>query len=97
MPVEEWSDNVVVARLADHAQLSDDLDALDRMTQQRRRHAVVDFANIGMVNSSHLAKLLKVRRQMNTAGLKLVLCGMNDHVWGAFLVTNLDKLFEFSD
>ena len=26
-----------------------------------------------------------------------MLCGVTNHVWGAFLITGLDKVFEFSD
>jgi anti-anti-sigma factor len=97
MAVERWSDSVVVVRLGDNAQMAEDLEALDQATHQRRLDAVVDFSGVKMLNSSNLAKLIKIRRQMNGSHSRLVLCGMNDNVWGAFLVTNLDKLFEFSD
>jgi anti-anti-sigma factor len=97
MPVEKWSDKVVVVRLADNPQMADDLDALDAAIQQRRLHAVIDFSGVRMITSSNLAKLLKLRRQMNAADSRLILCGANEQqVWGAFLVTNLDKLFEFT-
>jgi hypothetical protein len=33
---------------------------------------------------------------MHPAGGRVILCGLGDQVWGAFLVTNLDKLFDFS-
>ena len=96
MPVERWSDNVVVVRLADNPHMGDDLDALEQAIQQRRLDAVIDFSGVKMLNSSNLAKLIKIRRQMTAKETRLVLCGTNDNVWGAFLVTNLDKLFEFS-
>ena len=31
------------------------------------------------------------------ADSRLVLCGAGTQVWGVFLVTGLDKIFEFSD
>ena len=96
MPVEQWSDNVVLVRLADNPHTGDDLEALDQATQQRRVNAVVDFSGVRMLNSSNLAKLIKIRRQMHAAETRLLLCGTGDQVWGAFLVTNLDKLFEFT-
>ena len=97
MPVEKWSESVVVVRLTDNPQMADDLDALEAMLQQRRLHAVIDFSGVRMITSSNLAKLLKLRRQMSAADSRLVLCGANEQqVWGAFLVTNLDKLFEFT-
>lgn len=97
MPVEQWSENVVVVRLAENPHTGDDLEALDADTRQRRVDAVVDFSGVRMLNSSNLAKLIKIRRQMNERESRLLLCGTNDQTWGAFLVTNLDKLFEFTD
>ena len=96
MPIEHWSENVVVVRLADNPHVGDDLDALDQMLQQRRVDAVIDFSGVKMITSSNLAKLLKIRRHMNAAESRLLMCGTNDQVWGAFLITNLDKLFEFT-
>jgi anti-anti-sigma factor len=99
MPVEKWSENVIVVRLGEDPHLGDDLDALDEATVNPPAplNAVVDFTGVRAVNSSTLARLIKVRRQMNTGSGRLILCGMNDQVWGAFLVTNLDKLFDVSD
>jgi anti-anti-sigma factor len=96
MPLENWSDSVVVVRLADNPGMTEDLDALDQATHQRKVHAVIDFTGVRMLNSSNLAKLIKIRRHMVARESRLVLCGTDDHVWGAFLVTNMDKLFDFS-
>ncbi len=101
MPIEKWSDDVVVVHLADDPQFTDDLESMDdRLTQAQgphRFHAVLDFAAVQYVNSSNIAKLLKLRKQMITADSRLVLCGLHTQVWGAFLVTGLDKVFQFSD
>ena len=99
MPVEKWSDNVIVVRLAADPHLADDLDALDTAVGQPggQISAVVDFSGVPAVNSSTLGRLIKARRQMKAGNARLILCGMNDQVWGAFLVTNLDKLFDVSD
>jgi anti-anti-sigma factor len=93
MPIERWSDNVVVVHLADDPQFTDDLAALE----QPKSHAVLDFAAVHFINSSNIAKLLKLRKQMTQGERRLLLCGINTQVWGAFLVTGLDKVFEFSD
>ena len=99
MPVEKWSENVIVVRLGEDPHLGEDLDALDESTTAPPApvNAVVDFTGVRAVNSSTLACLIKVRRQMAAGHGRLILCGMNDQVWGAFLVTNLDKLFEVSN
>jgi len=99
MPVEKWSENVIVVRLGEDPHLREDLDALDDATNKPPAPvgAVVDFSGVKMVNSSTLARMIKVRRQIAAGSGRLILCGMNDQVWGAFLVTNLDKLFEVSN
>ena len=60
-------------------------------------HAVLDFATVHFINSSNLARLLKLRKRMNAEESRLVVCNVSTQVWGAFLVTGLDKVFEFSD
>jgi anti-anti-sigma factor len=97
MPIEKWSDQVSVIHLADDPQFTDDLDALEHRLGQGKSDAVLDFAAVHFINSSNLARLLKLRKRMNADGSKLVLCNVSTQVWGAFLVTGLDKVFEFSD
>jgi anti-anti-sigma factor len=97
MPIEKWSDQIRVVHLADDPQFSDDLDALWQQMEQHRTNAVLDFSAVHFVNSSNISQLLKLRKQVVTADLKLLLCGMPTQVWSTFLVTGLDKIFDFSD
>jgi anti-anti-sigma factor len=99
MPIERWSDSVVVVHLADDPQFTEDLDSLETLTgpKDKAPSAVLDFAAVHYINSSNLAKLLKLRTRMNRAEAKLVLCNLSNQVWGTFLVTGLDKVFVFSD
>ena len=100
MPIEKWSENVVIVHLADDPQLTDDLEAMAEMQGQREPNccgAVLDFAGVQYINSSNIAKLLKLRKQMIGNDARLVLCGVQTQVWSAFLITGLDKVFEFSD
>jgi anti-anti-sigma factor len=97
MPIEKWSDNTVVVHLADDPQFTDDLESLEQPSNGRRAHAVLDFAAVHFINSSNIARLLKLRKQMHADGCRLVLCAMSTQVWSAFLITGLDKIFEFSD
>jgi len=94
MPVEKWSDTIVVAHLSDDPQFTDDVLAVEAAGA---RDAVLDFAGVRMVNSSNLARLLKLRKVADGRAGRLLLCSVSTQVWGAFLVTGLDKLFEFSD
>lgn len=99
MAVEQWSETVVLGQLADDPQFTDDLTAiLDQCTQNNRTDVVLNFSGITYLNSSNIAKLLKLRKLvMITNQRRLKLCGINTHVWGLFLVTGLDKIFEFVD
>jgi anti-anti-sigma factor len=97
MPVEKWSDTVVVVRLSDDPQFSEDLDALETTLSTNDVDVVLDFSNVHYINSSNIAKLLKIRKIVITKDLRLVLCAVNTQIWGAFLVTGLDKIFTFAD
>jgi anti-anti-sigma factor len=97
MPIERWADHIVVVHLADDPQLMEDLATLDQMVEQGRLDAVIDFSAVHYVNSSHIARLLRVRRGILEKDGKLVLCGIQTQVWGTFLVTGLDKIFTCSD
>ena len=97
MPVEKWSDTVVVAHLADDPQFTDDVLSVESAVENGSRDAVLDFAGVRFVNSSNLARLLKLRKVADGRAGRLLLCSVSTQVWGAFLVTGLDKVFEFSD
>ena len=96
MPVEKWSDKIVVAHLADDPQFSEDVLSIEEAIKGGPRDAVLDLAAVHFLNSSNLARLLKLRKQMITADRRLMLCGISNPVWSAFLVTGLDKVFDFS-
>jgi anti-anti-sigma factor len=99
MPVEEWSDDITLVRLVDDPQFTDDLELLEQqMTDGKRKPcAVLDFSGVRFVNSSNIASLLRVRKRITSTDGRLVLCGVRTQVWGSFLVTGLDKIFQFVD
>ena len=98
MPIEKWSDNVMLVHLADDPQFTDDLEAVEeQLDSQRKANVVLDFAAVHFVNSSNISRLLKLRKQMITNEGRLVMCALSTQVWGTFLVTGLDKVFQFSD
>lgn len=97
MPVENWSETVVVVRLGDDPQFSEDLDALLTQLETNDVDVVLDFAGVHYINSSNIAKLLQVRKACVNKEQRLVLCSVNTQIWGAFLVTGLDKVFTFAD
>ncbi len=96
MSIKDWSENIILAELQDDPQFSDDLNALQDLVRERSgANVVLDFTGVHFLNSSNIAKLLKLRKAMHTTSPgKLRLCGMKTEVWGVFLVTGLDKIFE---
>jgi anti-anti-sigma factor len=98
MPLQKWSENILVVDLQNEPQFSDDMNALfDVLDEGNKLDVVLNFAEVTYVNSSNIAKMLKLRKALLSKGSRLVLCSVNTHVWGVFLVTGLDKIFEFAD
>jgi anti-anti-sigma factor len=98
MPLEKWSDKIVVVHLGDDPQFTDDIEGIEQcVAAQARCDAVLDFGSVRLVNSSNIARLLRLRNHMSQEGNRLVLCNVSTQVWGAFLITGLDKVFTFSD
>ena len=98
MSIENWSDNILKVELQDDPSFSDDMTSLFEQTEAKKIFSVVlNFEGVNYLNSSNIAKLLKLRKKLLTNRRKMVMCGINTTVWGLFLVTGLDKVFEFAD
>ena len=97
MAIQNWSDDIIVVALGDDPQFSDDLTALTEGIEAKARDVVLNFAAVGFINSSNIAKLLRLRKEMLGSNKNLVLCGVNTQVWGVFMVTGLDKIFQFTN
>ena len=96
MAIQDWSDEIIVVDLADDPQFTDELSLLMDRLEAEPKNVVLNFATVGFVNSSNIAKLLRMRKMMVASGKKLVLCDVNTQVWGVLLVTGLDKIFAFT-
>ena len=98
MPLENWSDSTIVVHLGDDPQFTDDLEGVEQhLAVHGRCDAVLDFGSVKFVNSSNIARLLRLRNKMAQRDNRLVLCNLGTQVWSAFLITGLDKVFTFSD
>ena len=98
MSVENWSEEILVVELQDDPAFTDDLTAvIDQVDGRKDVDVVLNFAGVNYVNSSNIAKLLKLRKKLHARKRRLVLCGIGTNVWGLFLVTGLDKVFDFAD
>ena len=97
MPIQNWSDEIIVVELADDPQFTDELTNVMEALERKPQHVVLNFAAVGFINSSNVAKLLRLRKVVGAQERRLVLCEVNTQVWGVFLVTGLDKIFSFTN
>jgi len=96
MAIQKWSDEITVVELGDDPQFTEDLDGFMDSVESNATDVVLNFAAVGFINSSNVAKLLRIRKVMLAVDRRLVLCDVNSQVWGIFLVTGLEKIFEFT-
>lgn len=96
----DWSDNIVIAELADEPSMSEELNnILQRLSETQPSetpHVVLNLADATYLNSSNIAQLLRLRKGLTEAGRKLKLCCVSDQVWSIILLTGLDTVFNFA-
>jgi anti-anti-sigma factor len=97
MPIEQWSDRIGIVHLSADPHLAENLQTAHELASNKPVDLVVDFGAVRYLNSSHIARLLKLRKTMSNNDSRLILCAVDTQVWSAFLVTGLDKIFEFAD
>lgn len=99
MAVSNWSETILLATLENDPAFTEDAVALiEQITANPKLNAILDFSGLTMFNSANIGKLLKLRKlMMQTNSGKLQLCGINSDVRGVFMVTGLNKTFEFAD
>jgi len=97
MAIQEWSENITVVELSEDPQFTDEMAALMDRLAGNPTDVVLNFGAVGFINSSNISRLLRLRKAMITNQRRLILCNVNSQVWGVFLVTGLDKIFEFVD
>ena len=98
MPIQQWSDQIIVADLTDDPQFTDELSSLtDQLERDPPTDVVLDMQGVTYVNSSNIAKLLRVRKAVIARDRQVFLTGISTQVWGILLVTGLDKLFNVAN
>jgi len=97
MTIQNWSDEIIVAEMADDPQFADEMAALAEMLAGKGANVVLNLGTVSYINSSSISRLLRLRKQMLASGKRLIICGANDQVAGVFVVTGLDKIFEFTN
>jgi len=100
MPINEWSEDILIAELNDEPAFSEDMDALQRRLEARGgdgHDIIVNMKSVTYVNSTNIAQLLKLRKSVLANKKRLRICAVCDQVWSVILITGLDKIFDFTD
>ena len=97
MSTQKWSDNIVMVDLVDDPEMADELTALIDQMEKEARDAVLNFSQVRFLNSSNISRLLKLRKVLLDHQRRLVLCAIPIQVWGIFLLTGLDTLFDVAE
>lgn len=99
----EWSDSILVSELADEPSLSGELSNLHERYAggisnpgRAHKHLVLNLSGVTYFSSSHLAQLLRLRKQVADHHRIMILCALTDHVWSVMLLTGLDRVFRFA-
>ncbi len=96
MGIQNWSDSIILVNLAQEPQLGEELQAATAMASDKGDcDVVVDFADVDIITSSSIAKLLKLRKVVVVCDHHLVLSSVKPRVYNVFTVTGLDSVFEF--
>ena len=100
MPINEWSDQIIIAEMNDEPSFSEEMDALFRRLDGEHAECpdvVVDLKAVSYLNSSNLAQLLKLRKKIMLKKRRLRICSAADPVWSVMLTTGLDTVFNFTE
>ena len=98
MPIQQWSDQVVVVEMGDDPQFADEL---NNLTEQLGRNpsvdVVLDMRWVSYLSSADLGKLLKVRAALIANKRRLFLAAMSTQVRQILLGLGLGKMFDVAD
>ena len=97
MGTQDWSDEIVMVDLADDPEFTDEINALTEQMETGPKNVVLNFSGVKFLNSSNISRLLKLRKVLVDSKKRLCLCGIAIQVWGVFLLTGLDSLFEVAE
>lgn len=97
MAIQDWSDEVILAEVASDPDFTDELNMmLDRLANNTK-DVVVNFSKVKYLNSSNISLLLKLRKLLMDNKHRLILSEINVQVWGVFLLTGLDAIFDVAE
>lgn len=96
MGIQNWSETIILVKLAQEPQLGDELQNVFETIQEKGEvDVVIDFADVDIITSSSIAKLLRIRKALVDCGHRMVLSSLKPRTQQVFSVTGLDGVFDF--
>ena len=71
--------------------------SFDKAVKEKKEKVVINLKQVGYVDSSGLATLVEILKNLRSYGGKLKLASLSDKVRGLFEITKLDKLFDIAE
>ena len=97
MAIQDWSDEVILAEVASDPDFTDELNMMLDRLGKKTKDVVVNFSKVKYLNSSNISLLLKLRKLLLDNKHKLMLWEIHVQVWGVFLLTGLDAIFDVAE
>lgn len=98
MPIQHWSDEIIVVDMPEDPLMADELNAIEKFVSEKDNYdVVIDFSSVENITSSNLSKLLRLRQMTARGGRRLVLCDITPATEDIFSITGLTDVFELSD
>ena len=97
MAIQEWSNDVILAEVASDPDFTDEINMLLERLGKNAKEVVVNFSKVKYLNSSNISLLLKLRKVLLDNNHRLLLCEIPVQVWGVFLLTGLDAIFDVAE
>ena len=67
MPLQDWSENIVIAELHDEPDFSEDTDLIKvKLDESDHFDLILDLTNVTKLNSSNLGALVEIHKKMIT-------------------------------
>lgn len=97
MDIQLCCDNLVVLNLQPEPYVRGQIDnALRIIEEGNAGDMIIDFSEVGIINSLSLSGLLQLRKHLKETGQKLILCNISPMTKKIFNITCLDTNFEFA-
>ncbi len=98
MGIQNWSESIIFVNLAPEPDMGEELaTVLAILADHPDKNVIIDFADVEIVTSSSIAKLLKLRKTLYDTDGRLIFSSVQPRTASIFTLTGLDNVFEFVD